>query len=328
VTNVQAAPASGSKIDIPWLAERAMFVLSRAGIAGAFAFLFIWLPIHAVRPDVEGTDLYVYYQAAQRLAHGQPLYTGLFIYPPFFAALIRPAAAVPLPVFQVFWYALIMVGYWAYAAGLARLAFGRLTWDRIFAVGALVILVPGTNETMSLGNVDLLIWATIVWSIPSGRGLAFGACLKIYPAFVALPAFVRDLKMFWRQLGVAVAFTAFVVGFVGPHVFVEWWRAGLVVLPDCAHCWWNVSLSMAIVRHLGIADLHGSHARLILTSFPLLAISSTVLLTRKWRPTAAASIVLVVAAWSAPVCWDDWLPIALIPLAAWVRGRLGIEEPR
>jgi len=307
------------------IVERAVFVLSRAGAVGVLFLFFVWLPRYGTRSFVFDTDLFVYYQTAQRLAHGLPIYMGKFIYPPFFAALIRPAAMMPLNVFQLVWYMIILTAFVAYAVGLAKIAFGRLTLERVLAMAALVELTPGTSETMSLGNIDFIIWAILAWSIPSGRGLALGACLKIYPGFVAVAAVLRKPSVVWRQLGVALALTMFVLGFIGPHVFIEWFRAGVVVTPDCLLLPQNVSLSTGILRLMHVTDFHGTFVRVFYVFFPLLVIWFTFWKTRKWSALAAASAVLIATVWSAPVCWADWLPILNIPLAVWVRGRLGVS---
>src|SRR6185312_6837451 len=142
--------------------------------------LFLWLPRNATRVDVREMDLYVYYQTAVRLAHGQPIYTGPFVYPQMFAAL-----------------------------------------------------TPGTNSIMGLGNIDLIIWALVAWSLPAGAGLALAACLKVYPAVVAVAAVVRRPSTAWRQLGAATALVSFSLLLLGPGPFAEWLRSGATPLPDC-----------------------------------------------------------------------------------------------
>lgn len=304
-----------------WVA-RAELVLSWVGAGVGLILLFLWLPRHATRADVREVDLYVYYQTAVRLAHGQPIYTGPFVYPPMFAALIRPAAAMPLQVFQACWYVIVMGAFWAYATGLARLAFGRLTLSRVLAVAALVALTPGTTSVMSLGNIDLIIWALVAWSLPAGAGLALAACLKVYPAVVAVAAVVRHPSTAWRQLGAATALVLFSLVVLGPGPFIEWLRSGATPLPDCTLLPANVSLSTGVLRLLQVTDVRGGFARAVYLVVPALLIGGTFWRTRRWPSTAAGAAVLVATAWSAPVCWSDWIPILHIPLAVWIRHRL------
>jgi hypothetical protein len=307
---------------------RAELVLSWTGAGVGLVMLFLWLPRNAIRVDVREMDLYVYYQTAVRLAHGQPIYTGPFVYPPMFAALIRPAAAMPLRVFQACWYVIMMGAFWAYATGLTRLAFGRLTLSRVLAAAALVALTPGTNSIMGLGNIDLIIWALVAWSLPAGAGLALAACLKVYPAVVAVAAVVRRPSTAWRQLGAATALVSFSLLLLGPGPFAEWLRSGATPLPDCTLLPANVSLSTGILRLLHVTDVRGGFARAIYIVVPAVLIGGTFWRTRRWTATAAGAAVLVATAWSAPVCWSDWLPILHIPLAVWLRHHLRLEPQR
>lgn len=307
----------------PRWAARAELVLSWAGAAVALTLLFVWLPRQATRSDVRELDLYIYYDTAVRLAHGQPIYTGLFVYPPTFAALVRPAAAMSLPVFQATWCAIMVGAFWAYAAGLARLAFARLTLSRVLAVAALVMLTPGTNATMNYGNINLAIWALIAWSLPAGAGLAVGGCLKIYPGVVAAVAAVRSPSAIWRQLGAAAALVTLSLAVLGTGPFIEWLRAGLVPLPDATFIEGNLSLSTGLLKILHVANFRGGSARAIYLAVPALVIGGTFWRTRRWSPTAAGAAVLVATVWSSPVCWQSSLPVLHIPLAVWLRGRLG-----
>lgn len=318
---------SGHHLDgRPRRVERAVLVLSWVGAAVGVMLLLVWLPRQATRTDVRDLDLYVYYQTAVRLAHGQPIYTGLFVYPPTFAALVRPAAAMSLPVFQATWSVITLGAFWAYAAGLARLAFRRLTLPRVLSMAALVMLTPGTNATMNYGNVNLAIWALIAWSLPAGAGLAVGACLKIYPGVVAAAGAIRYPSTAWRQLGAATALGLLSLAVLGPGPFLEWSRAGLVPLPDCTLVEGNLSLSTGLLKILHIADFRGALARAIYLAVPALVIGGTFWRTRRWPPTAAGAAVLVATVWSSPVCWQSSLPILLIPLATWLQGRLGQLE--
>jgi Glycosyltransferase family 87 len=312
----------------PRWAERAELVLSWVGAAVALMLFLVWLPGQATRSDVRELDLYIYYETAVRLAHGQPIYTGRFLYPPTFAALVRPAAAMSLGVFQTTWSVIILGAFWAYATGLTRLAFGRLTLSRVLAVAAVVMLTPGTHANMDYGQINLAIWALVAWSLPAGVGLAVGACLKVYPGVVAAAAAVRYPSTAWRQLGVAAAFVTSSLAVLGTGPFVEWLHAGIVPLPDCTLLPGNLSLSTGILRILHVADFRGGFARAIYLAVPALVVGGTFWRTRRWPATSAGAAVLVATVWSSPVCWQITLPILLIPLAVWLRGRLGQREER
>jgi hypothetical protein len=289
--------------------------------------LFVWLPRQATRSDVRELDLYVYYETAVRLAHGQPIYTGLFLYPPTFAALVRPAATVSLAVFQAAWSVIMLGAFWAYAVGLARLAFDRVTLRRALAVAAVLMLTPGTNATMNYGQANLIIWALVAWSLPAGAGLAVGACLKVYPAVVAAAGAIRYPASIRRQLVAAAALVAFSLLVLGPGPFKEWLHAGIVPLPDCTFLEGNVSLPTGLLKLLHVGDFRGGLARAVYLVIPALLISGTFWRTRRWSAPAAGAAVLLATVWSAPVCWQSSLPIVHIPLAVWLRARLQREAP-
>lgn len=298
-------------------------LLALFGLAIGALLLFYWLPEHATRTDAVTADLdhVYYYRAALRLAHGQPLYVGQFLYPPPFAALVVPAALFPFAAFQTIWYTVILLAFWAYAWGLARIAFDRPTVEHVLGAGAILVFVPGTAVTMSFGNLDIVIWALVAWSLTGdGAPAALGACLKVYPAPITLLAIWRNPRALPRHALVFAATWLFALAALGPKPIVEWLRAPMP-LPDLVFLWRNVSLSTAVLRVARVTDVHSTFARVTYTGVPLLAIGATLWRTRAWSFRSAGAAVIVATVWSAPVCWWYWLPLGLVPGAAWIRAR-------
>lgn len=297
--------------------------LTVTGVAVAFYFAAFWVPMNAQRVDAHTSrlDLVFYYDAAVRLALGQPLYTGYFVYPPFFAALIRPMAMLSFASFQAAWYWILFAGFWAYAAGLARLAFGRATFASTFAAGALVALVPGTSVSMGIGNADILIWAVVAWSLGgAGEGLVLGGCLKVYPAVAAAVVFLRRREVAWRQLGAALAATTFTIGALGAGPVLEWVKKSGAPLPVVAIQSSNVSPTTALALLLHLFD-HPAFVRPFYGVCMLLVVGLAYRLTRRWSEIAASTAVMMVFVVLAPVCWWYWLPFGLVPAAVAMRVR-------
>jgi hypothetical protein len=149
-----------------------------------------------------------YYDAAVRLAHGQPLYPPLnpeahevFRYAPWFAVAWIPLTALPRDVALHAW-SLAML---ACAAAAVWPLLRRPTWARV----ALAALVGQTlAETAMFGNAHPLVVALLVWaggrrSFPGWVGVA--ASLKLVPLAFAL---VWAGRRQWTRAALAVGVAA------------------------------------------------------------------------------------------------------------------------
>jgi hypothetical protein len=305
-----------------------------AGVATLLLQLGRWLPLHARRPVTSKLDLSVYYAAALRLARGQPLYDGLFLYPPPFAAAMRPAAALTPQAFQAIWYASMLVSFWLYAWGVARLAFGRpaSSWRHLFGVGFLAFMVPGMDITLSYGNADLMVWALIAWALAEDNAIALlvATAMKLYPA-PGLAVVCWRKRQLGRAAVVAVALALVTVVVVGIGPIADWLRMGGAPLPRFVFIPDNVSLSIAVLRLCRCYDLGSPLARALLRGIPLAAIALALWVTRRRSTQVQASAAITIAMWAAPVCWWPRLPFLLVPLAVWWRERTAPDrsgEPR
>jgi hypothetical protein len=292
-------------------------ILACAGLATLVVQLVVWLPIHARRTDVASLDFMAYREAAACVANGQPLYDGLaapwpgrppqgYIYPPPLAVALAPFAGASDRAFQTGWYAFLLVAFWVYAAGLARLV-GRPTVTRVFAAGLVLQIFPGTTVTMSFGNINVAVWAACSWALALESGPLAGAAsaFKIYPAWLLLR---RDWGAFWGVV-VAVAILVATIPIVGADAFFEWKRA-LAIIATGPSMAGNVSLAHLLGARGAVAALA-----------PAMAALSTSWLARGIPRRARGGLVLGAAVVFAPFCWWYYAPILLIPMAALLGSR-------
>lgn len=155
-------------------------------------------------------DFAAYYVAARALNQHETLYDGaamqraatidgqhmahpLYIYPPFFAAVLRPLASLPFAQAKTLWFVanigLFVAMWWL----LGRLA--QLSWQqRLLGLG-LLILAPPFYDTILLGQVNILLLALLTCALalllrakPSNRSdllagalIGVAAVIKVYP---------------------------------------------------------------------------------------------------------------------------------------------------
>jgi hypothetical protein len=130
--------------------------------------LVVWYPLQVTRTDYAGLDIAVFHHTAIKVAHNQPIYGetrasvsqshSAFFYPPTFAVMIRPAAALSIATVAKIWYAAILVAYWMLAWALARIAFpDRCHVDHVLAIGTFLVFIPHLYLSMGFGNVDLVV---------------------------------------------------------------------------------------------------------------------------------------------------------------------------
>src|SRR5204863_7005454 len=137
-----------------------------------------------------------------------------------FAALIRPAAFLSASTFQTTWFAILLLAFWLYAWGLARIAFKQCGWHHVLGTGVVLVATPGMGYTMSFGNVDVVVWALTAWGLKSDTCLLLGTALKLYPVSGLAVTAVRRRTI----LSVTVmSLSAFVLAFavLGPAPFLE-----------------------------------------------------------------------------------------------------------
>jgi hypothetical protein len=194
-------------------------LLAGLGIAVLFWVLAVaWSDpsVNATEPwsgqPVTGQDARSYY--ALNLAD---LYTGrtdwntigAYPYSPAFAQLVYPLDLLPWPAFVGAWTAILIAAVWL------------LTGPELFILG----LVVGAMEIAG-GNVSLLLALAIVGGFRRPWTWAFVLLTKITPG-VGLLWFA--LRREWRQLGIALGFTAAIVA-VSFLLLPDAWRAWIELL--------------------------------------------------------------------------------------------------
>jgi hypothetical protein len=128
-------------------------------------------------------DAHAYFDAADRLNHGLPLYPAgidpssnlVYLYPPLLAVALRPLALLPYWQFVVVWEAIVLVSF---GLLIVQLGANRRVW---LAIGILGIPI-GWALSIAQAHVPM----TLLLAIGQPWSVALAANVKIFPALVAL----------------------------------------------------------------------------------------------------------------------------------------------
>lgn len=305
-------------------------LLAAVGVLVLIGQIVVWYPryaLHAPAPD-DHLDFLVYAHAAARAAHGQSPYEACvherthpphcFFYPPPFAAVLALAGHLSPAAFQAATYLLLLLAFWAYAAGLARLAWEPLRADTVLIVGVLLFLTPGVNVTISFGNLDLAVWALVAWSLTVERALpllVLAAAFKAWPAIplaillVTKPARLRPAAL------TAVAILAGTTAVGGVRWFSDWLRLAVPGLAAGTLDPNNISLP-AVLGRRGV-DLPAPVA----TALPILVAVVAAAALRRRPERLRAAVAGLLACFCSSIFWVQNLGLLLLPLALWLNSR-------
>jgi hypothetical protein len=296
-------------------------VLAVCGAVLLLAHLVYWLPGHATR-NTDGLDEPGLYEAGSRVLRHAPLYEGAaeafyssrapYIYPPPLAVVVAPLAALPARAFQGVWYALVLAGFWAYAAGLVRLVGARVSVANVLGAGFLLQLVPGTAVSMSFGNADVIVWALCAWSLvpplknrfaSGGAALAgVAGALKVFPGWSLLAKPRRDMAV---GVGVAVAVCLATLAVVPVSDWIAWVR--LMGQVGARGMSWHTNVSLpALLGVHGLAPM-------------IVAVAAGIALRGRVAPEFGGGLLMALGLWLSPICWWHYLPVLLMPAASAVR---------
>jgi hypothetical protein len=305
-------------------------LLAAVGVLVLIGQIAVWYPryaLHAPAAD-DRLDFLVYGRAADRAAHGQSPYEACvhertrpphcFFYPPPFAAAIALFGRASPNAFQAGAYLVLLLAFWAYAAGLVRLAWPPVEASRILIVGVLLFLAPGVNVTMSFGNLDLVVWALVAWGLTAERALpllVIAAAFKIWPAIVLVNLLVTRPARLRPAALTAVAILAGTVAVGGTGWFSDWFRWAVPGLAAGTLDANNISLVAVLARH-GI-ELPGP----VVAALPIVAALLASLALRRRPERLRAAVSGVVACLCASIFWAQNLGVLLIPLALWLASR-------
>lgn len=157
------------------------------GLALLFGLASYALLTYALSREV-GADVAAYWNAAERLRDGQPLYvpgepnaSDLYRYAPWFAAAWVPLTFLPRDAVVAGWVALMVVA--AFASTLPLLWRGPTGW------AAFALFLPLQLQGAIFGNVQPLLVLMLMWGVERRSGplwVAIGASLKAVPLVLAL----------------------------------------------------------------------------------------------------------------------------------------------
>jgi hypothetical protein len=253
-------------------------------------------------------------------------------YPPFLTPFLSTLSRWGIEVFAYVWVFALWVAYWVYAACLAKLSHGKVSFLPVIVWGTALLVVTGraAQSALNLGNVDPLLWAFfgLALAVPAARGAGFVglALVKLYGAWPLLFAAIgRD----WRTVrGAAVTFGAAllaVMAILGAGRFVDefaaWFRYMLPVAGQGTFNPYNISISflgLRVARWLGWEYVSGplpGVARAFLTAVGILAPLMVGWLTRRADPPLHYSLVVCAAVFFAPLAWNFYTALLLAPIA-------------
>jgi Glycosyltransferase family 87 len=165
------------------------------GIAVLLAIIGFFTFLHHLQTDPL-VDIHAYYEAAQRLNSGLPLYAAqgdvnsshYYFYPPLLAIVFRPLALLPFEAAAIAWEVAMAaaLGATLWLLGLRR----RRTWIAVGLLGGPIAW------SITVGQAQVLVSLLLIVGNPAAVALA--AQIKLFPALVALYWIGRRD---WRSLG-------------------------------------------------------------------------------------------------------------------------------
>jgi hypothetical protein len=157
------------------------------GLALLFGLASYALLTYALSREV-GADVAAYWNAAERLRDGQPLYvpgepnaSDLYRYAPWFAAAWVPLTFLPRDAVVAGWVALMVVA--------AVVSTVPLLWRGPTGWAAFALFLPLQLQGSIFGNVQPLLVLMLMWGVERRSGplwVAIGASLKAVPLVMAL----------------------------------------------------------------------------------------------------------------------------------------------
>ncbi|MEX0626003.1 MAG: hypothetical protein WD402_05625 [Chloroflexota bacterium] len=183
--------------------------LAFTGVALLLALMAYALSTYAVSREF-GSDVAAYWEAAERIRAGEPLYVAgvanapdLFRYAPWFAYAWVPLTFLPHDLVTVGWVGAMLLA--AIASTLPLIRRG------LAGTAAFALFAPLQIQGAIFGNVQPLLVLMLLWGVERRSGpvwIAVGASLKAIPLLLAL---VYAGRGEWLRAGLAVLLTAVLV---------------------------------------------------------------------------------------------------------------------
>ena len=279
----------------------------------------------ATAPNIDfAVDARVYYGTAQHLVRNEPIYveaprrnpydvTSTFLYPPVFAAVLRPVAFLEYRTFVVFWYAILTLAALALSLALATLFFGARTAKTVLMSMAMLALTPGVEASFAIGNADLVVWALAAFAliVPSPTPLLVAAIAKVYPIPAWAVLTIRSKRL--PSISSVVVIGAFLCYAFVTVDAVAWIRDGVPALTSGNFTFYNWSFSTFPLRYLASGEhLLAPAFRTYLSVTSIVAPLVVAYLARRTSVRLHTTLVLLASTAFAPLCWWYRLPIALL----------------
>lgn len=227
----------------------------------------------------------VYPQGGACVVQGEPLRTcaELFSYPPAFAFLMAPFAAMPMGLRIVVWYLISIAAtigcFWVSEKLVLKLLPGRwsqieLAWLRIVTVIVSLKFVLAVFEYQAYDTLAAFIIFLGLWAVLRNRTFVSGVLLALAAAIKATPLVFLPYLVVKRRYIAAVIFVAVFVGLWAlpdiyhalkgayPHYTESWIKQ--IVSPALAHeqtdaTFWKTWMGANILNH----SFRGTVARMV-----------------------------------------------------------------
>lgn len=227
----------------------------------------------------------VYPQGGACVVQGEPLRTcaELFSYPPAFAFLMAPFAAMPMGLRIVVWYLVSIAAtigcFWVSEKLVLKLLPGRwsqieLAWLRIVTVIVSLKFVLAVFEYQAYDTLAAFIIVLGLWAVLQNRTFVSGALLALAAAIKATPLVFLPYLVVKRRFVAAAIFVAVFVGLwalpdlysalkgLYPHYTENWIKQ--IVTPALAHeqtdaTFWKTWMGANILNH----SFRGTVARMV-----------------------------------------------------------------
>jgi arabinofuranan 3-O-arabinosyltransferase len=295
---------------------------TRVVVTALLVGLAIWVFVYKAAPKMP--DFEVYWKAASRAAHAEPLYREsdghfVFKYLPAFAVLATPMGFLPESVAEGIWFAFSVLLLVALVAAAVRLPVERRKPLRWLVLVTVIGFAKFYAHELVLGQVNLLfavIAVGVLFAMKTGREALAGVLVVL--AIIVKPYAVLFVPWLLarRKLpsivtaGIGFALTlmlpAIVYGWNGNiTLHQEWWRTVTETTAPNLSVYDNVSLAAMYFRWVGPGALS---ARLAYgTAAVLLIVAAAVFLYRRgvrFPEGVEGAILLTLMPLLSPQGWD------------------------
>ncbi len=244
----------------------------RLALTGLLLALAVWVFVYKAAPKMP--DFEVYWKAAARAAHAEPLYRTTdghfqFKYLPAFAVLAIPIGLLPLAAAEVVWFATSVALLVALVAMAVRLPVERRKPLRWLVIVTVVTFAKFYAHELVLGQVNILFAVVATGAllamkakreVPAGALVVLAIVIKPY-AVLFVPWLIArrqlpSIAAACAGLAVVLVLPAALYGWDGNlTLHREWWRTVTETTAPNLAVYDNVSLAGMFFRWFGPGEL-------------------------------------------------------------------------